>query len=144
MTPRPWLPLLSVLVQIALVGIASWLIDASDLAQSPGSWGYVFVFVVVTVFYAVWPVLVALVCAVTAVAARSEVVTRRAAVVGAVVAALFGVVGMLAGGMVAARGGYESDRVFGLALLVASVVPLLPMTRVLVRGPGGEVRAARG
>ena len=146
MTPRPWLPLLSLLVQIGLVGVASWLIDGSDLEQSAGSWGFVFGFVVVTVLYASWPVLVALVCAVVAVAARSEVVSRVAAWVGAITAALFGIAGILLGAAQVTGVGYEAERAFGLAVLLASVVPLLPLVRVLIRGrgPGDPVTAVRG
>ena len=146
MTPRPWLPLLSLLVQIGLVGVASWLIDGSDLEQSAGSWGFVFGFVVVTVLYASWPVLVALVCAVVAVAARSEVVSRVAAWVGAITAALFGIAGILLGAAQVTGVGYEAERAFGLAVLLASVVPLLPLVRVPIRGrgPGDPVTAVRG
>lgn len=146
MTPRPWLPLLSLLVQIGLVGVASWMIDGSDLEQSAGSWGFVFGFVVVTVLYASWPVLVALVCAVVAVAARSEVVSRVAAWVGAIAAALFGIAGILLGAAQVTGSGYEAERAFGLVVLLASVVPLLPLVPVPSRGrgPGDPVTAVRG
>ena len=145
MTPRPWLPLLSLLVQIGLVGIVAWLVDASDLEQAPASWGFVFGFVIVTIFYAVWPVLAALVSALVAAAARTEVVVRRAAAVGATVAALFGLVGIVTGTVLAAQARYESDVVFGLGMAAASIVPVVPLARTLARrGAGRGLTAARG
>jgi hypothetical protein len=44
-----------------LLGIGYYLIDSSDLDQGPDSWGYVFGFVMLTVFYGTWPVLASLV-----------------------------------------------------------------------------------
>jgi hypothetical protein len=145
MAPRPWLPLLSLLVQIGLVGAVACLVDASDLEQAPASWGFVFGFVVVTVVYAVWPVLAALVSALVAAAARTEVVVRRAAAVGAIVAALFGLVGIVAGTVLAAQARYESEVVFGLGMAAASIVPVAPLVRTLAhRGAGRGLTAARG
>ena len=99
MTPRPWLPLLSLLVQIGLVGIVAWLVDASDLEQAAAR-GVRVRFVIVTIFYAsavLGPGLRA-----GDRGARTEVVVRRPPWSGDV-AALFGLVGMRDGEVLARR-----------------------------------------
>ncbi len=109
-----WLSLASLLTQLTLIGIGSYLIDESGLEQGAGSWGYVFAFVVITALYASWPVLATLVCAVVASASRSDVVARRAAVTGAVFAALTGLAGLLLGLLALLTSRDEAGTVFGL------------------------------
>jgi hypothetical protein len=129
--PRPWLPLLGLLLQLALVGVGSWLIDASDLDQAIGSWGFVFAFGMATVFYASWPVLVTLVCAVAGAVASSTAAARRAAVLGAGVSVVWTGFVIVLGAHTAVTARYEAEVVFGLLLVGASVVALLPLRGVV-------------
>ena len=122
-----WLSVASLLTQLTLIGIGSYLIDESGLEQDAGSWGYVFAFVVLTALYASWPVLAALVCAVAASGTRSDVVARRAAVTGAIVAALAGLAGLLLGVVVILTSHDEAATVFGLVVAAASPVAILPL-----------------
>ena len=128
-----WLSFGSLLTQLLLMGIGCYLIDSSDLDQGVGSWGYVFGFVVITALYAVWPVLATLVCAAIASASSADVVARRAAVTGAVFAALAGLGGLLLGVGSALTGHTEAATVFGLVTAAASLVAVLPLLTAFPR-----------
>lgn len=121
----PWGPLLSLLLLVTLLGVGAILIDFSSLDQGPDSWGYVFVFVVVTAFYAVWPLLGTLVCGIVAVAAGPGPTARAATIIGTVIAAALGVCGLVAAVAALASARYEADYVSVPVLLVASAPPLL-------------------
>ncbi|GAA1478656.1 hypothetical protein GCM10009623_31020 [Nocardioides aestuarii] len=124
---RPWLPLLSVLAQVGLALFVALWIDRSDLPQPVGSWGYAFGVVVIALLYLSLPGLLLLGCALAGSFARSGDAARTATIVGAVVAALVGVAGLVLGAPELLRADGEADRVFATALLVTSVVPLLPL-----------------
>lgn len=122
---RPWLPLLSILVQIGLVCGGGLLIDSSDLQQQPESWGYLFVAVALTLLYASWLVLLALATALLATASPSPRTRRGATAAGAVVAALVGLGGIGLGIMIGVDGRAEADTAFALVCGAAGVVPLV-------------------
>lgn len=124
---RPWLPLLSVLAQVGLAFLVALWIDRSDLPQPVGSWGYVFGVVVLAFVHLSLPGLLLLGCALAGTFARTGDGARTATVVGAVVAALVGVAGLVIGGPELVRADRRADEVFATALLAASVLPLLPL-----------------
>ena len=130
---RPWLPLVALLVQLTVVGTGSWLIESSDLEQGFKVWGYVSAFVMATVLYASWPLLVTLVCAVAGSAAGTAAGARRAAVIGAVVAGAWAAFVIAVGAQTALTAEVEGDVVFGLLLVGASLLALRPLARTLTR-----------
>ena len=139
---RPWLPFLSVLVQVGLVFFVALWIDRSDLPQPAGSWGYVFGVVVLAFVYLSLPGLLLLGCALAGSFARTAGSARTARIVGAVVAALVGVAGLLLGGPELLRADGAADRVFAAALLASSVIPLLPLLVAFRREDAASPRAA--
>ncbi|WP_432479426.1 hypothetical protein [Nocardioides sp. GXQ0305] len=134
--PRPWLPFLSLAAQVAVVGVGAQALDSSDLYQSTDSWGFVFAFAILAIFYASWPLLATLVCGVVATVTRGETVERRAALVGAWVAGGFGAIGIVTGTVAMATGDHAADQAFGVVLAAASVLPLLLLVRMVVPRQG--------
>ena len=128
---RPWLPLLSVATQLALVWLGAAWIESSDLRQQPGPWGYVFVTFFLTFMYASWPVLVTLGTAVAGTVSRSPGIRSGTTATGAVVAALVGLAGMGLGVAIGLGAQAEADTAFALVLGVAGVVPVVVAVLIL-------------
>ena len=139
---RPWLPFLSVLAQVGLVFFVALWIDGSDLPRPAGSWGYVFGVVVIAFVYLSLPGLLLLGCALAGSFARTADAARTATIVGAVVAGLIGLAGLLLGGPELVRSDGGADRVFAAALLATSVIPLLPLLVAFRREDTASPRAA--
>ncbi len=128
---RPWLPFLALLVQLAVVAVGSGFIDGSGLEQGIDSWGYLLGVVLAIVFYATWPVLITLLCAVVGAVATSATGRRVARVVGATTAAAWALLGLVVGAVTAVTASVEADVAFGALLVLASLVPLVPLGRVI-------------
>ena len=131
---RPWLPLVALLLQLVVVVLGSWLIEASDLEQGSGVWGYVAAVVIATVLYASWPLLVTLVCAVAGSVAATAAGRRRAALIGAVVAGAWAAFVIAVGVQTALTAEVEGDVAFGLLLVAAGLLALWPLARTVPRG----------
>ena len=132
---RPWVPLLSILTQLALVCLGGLAIDSSDLQQQPESWGYFFVAVALTLLYAGWLVLLALGTALVATLSSSAGTRRGATATGAVVAGLVGLAGIGVGVAVGVDGQVEADTAFAVVCGTAGVVPLVAAVLLLRRLP---------
>lgn len=130
---RPWLPLLSVLAQVGLVFFVALWIDSSDLPQPVGSWGYAFGVVVLAFVYLSLPGLLLLGCALAGTFARTGGGSRTATIVGAVVAALVGVAGLVLGATELVGADSAAEEVFATTLLATSVLPVLPQLVVFRR-----------
>jgi hypothetical protein len=132
---RPWVPLLAILTQLALVCVGGIAIDSSDLQQQPESWGYFFVAVALTLLYAGWLVLLALGTALVATLSSSAGTRRGATATGAVVAGLLGLAGIGVGVAVGVDGQVEADTAFAVICGAAGIVPLVAAVLLLRRLP---------
>ncbi len=131
---RAWLPLLSLLAAVAVALLAAVWIDKSDLRQPADSWGYAAGVFILTFLYVSLPFAVVVACTLTGVLSRDRKRAHRATVVGAVVAGLVALGGLVLGILVVVDAQRPADTVFGAAVLVAGLVGLLPLP-VAVRRP---------
>lgn len=135
---RPWLPLLSVLTQVALAFLVAFWIDGSDLSRPTSAFGYAFGVVMVTAVFLSAPLLLLLGCALVGSFARTPSSARAASIVGAVVAALVGAAGLLLAVSELAGADVGADRIFATTLLATSAIPLLPLLVAFRRVEGGS------
>lgn len=124
---RPWLPVLAVLAQLVVLGVAAAAVDAAGLPRRPDEWPFLVGFVLLAVFVAPWPVGATLVTGAVGALARDDDVRRGAGMVGAVLAAAWGCCGTLVGVVWVLTLPHPAERVMGLAVVAASVLTLLPL-----------------
>ncbi|GAA1478657.1 hypothetical protein GCM10009623_31030 [Nocardioides aestuarii] len=126
-----WRPLLSVLAQVAVVGVGCAVADHGGL-DGPGGWPYLLGFVLLTVFYASWPLGITLLTGIVAAVASEEATLRGAVVLGAVVAGVSGALGAAFGLVwLVVPPAHAAELVVGSSLLLGGVVALAPAVTLL-------------
>ena len=130
MRPGPGRPLGCLALQALLLWVAAGVVDAGGLTPD-GSWPYLFAAASLTLVWSSWGLVATLVTGLVGRLAADPDVQRGAAWFGAVVAAPFGLLGLVAAVAWLSGTTYAADVLMALALAVGGVLPLLPLVGLL-------------